>query len=85
MQTSELEIYAKSALIVHASAVFTEADQTYTLQVTTMVRGIQVTHTLHTARNQVRKFKSLDTLSRLFLSLPHTQFPLLYVEKEIHA
>lgn len=85
MQISELEIYAKSGLIVHASAVFSEGEQTFTLHVTTMVSRNQVAHTLHTARNQVRKFKSLDTLSRLFLSLPHTQFPLLYVEKESHS
>lgn len=85
MQNSELEIYAKSGLIVHASALLSETDQTYTLRVTTMVSRNQVTHTLHTARNQVRKFKSLDTLSRMFLALPHTQFPLLYVEKDSHA
>lgn len=82
MQISELEIYAKSGLIVHASARFSDSGESFTLHVTTMVSRVQVTHTLHTARNQVRKFKSLDTLSRFFLSLPHTQFPLLYVEKE---
>lgn len=85
MQTSELEIYAKSGLIISSTAVMLSSGDSYCLQVVTSISGKTAHHVLHTARNQVRKFKSLDTLTRMFFALPHTQLPLLYVEKELDA
>lgn len=84
MQISELEIYAKSALIVMATAHFNPLDQTYALTVDISVNGKKSSHGLQTARGMPRKFKSLDTLSRFFMALPHSQIPLLYVERTTH-